>query len=72
MAERISESIKLLQEKSYVNVFIKGQLISKCPFSVFKSLKKRKRNFFQDFCPGKNFVGFLEDLKTLKGHFKIN
>ena len=25
---------------------------------------------FQNF--GKNFVGFLEDLKTLKGHFKIN
>ena len=22
--------------------------------------------------PGKNFVGFLEDLKTPKGHFEIN
>ena len=26
------------------------------------------------FCrnPGNNFVGFLEDLKTLKGHFEID
>ena len=28
----------------------KGQLISKCPFGVFKSSKKRTI-FFQDFCP---------------------
>ena len=28
----------------------KGQLILKCPFSVFKS-PKNQRNFFQDFCP---------------------
>ena len=28
----------------------KGQMISKCPFGVFKSSKKQ-RIFFQDFCP---------------------
>ena len=28
----------------------KGQLISKCPFGVFKSTKKQ-RNFCKDFCP---------------------
>ena len=28
----------------------KGQLISKCPFGVFKS-SKNPTNFFQDFCP---------------------
>ena len=30
--------------------FVLGQLISKCPFGVFKS-PKNQRNFFQDFCP---------------------
>ena len=30
---------------------IKGQLISKCPFGVFKSPKKPTKFFFQDFCP---------------------
>ena len=29
----------------------KGQLISKCPFGVFKSSKKPTKFFFQDFCP---------------------
>ena len=29
----------------------KGQLISKCPFGVFKSPKKPMKFFFQDFCP---------------------
>ena len=30
----------------------KGQLISKCPFGVkTSSKKKKKRTFFQDFCP---------------------
>ena len=28
----------------------KGQLISKCPFGVFKSSTKQQ-NLFQDFCP---------------------
>ena len=31
-------------------IVIKGQLILKCPFGVYKSSKKQ-RNFFQDFCP---------------------
>ena len=29
---------------------IKGQLISKCPYGVFKSSKKTMK-YFQDFCP---------------------
>ena len=29
----------------------KGQLISKCPFGVFKSQKKKNREFFQGFLP---------------------
>ena len=44
----------------------KGQLISKCPFDVFKSSKKK-----QQFFSGKNVV-FLENLKTPKDHFKIS
>ena len=43
------------------DVLVKGQLISKCPFDVLKSPKK----------PTKFFV-FLVELKTPKGHFKIN
>ena len=30
-------------------IIFKGQLISKCPFGVFKSTKKPR--FFKDFCP---------------------
>ena len=34
-----------------VNVPAKGQLISKCPFGVFKSPQKTNKFFYQDFCP---------------------
>ena len=40
------------------NFSVKGQLISKCLFGVFKSTKKPT-------------VGVLVDLKTQKGHFEI-
>ena len=54
----------------------KGQLISKCPFGIFKSPKN-----FVLFLPlyrdkGRNsykiFIGFLGELKIPKGHFEIN
>ena len=32
-------------------VDVKGHLISRCPFGVFKSSKKKHTKFFQDFCP---------------------
>ena len=44
----------------------KGQLISKFSFGVFKSPKRTK-----DLATDKNFIGFLWDLKTPKGHFEI-
>ena len=44
----------------------KCQLISKCYFVVFKSQKKKREIL------GKSLVVFLGDLKTSKGHFKIN
>ena len=46
-------SKKLLQSKFLFGLEfladVKGQLILKCPFGVFKSSKK-PTNFFQDFC----------------------
>jgi len=45
-----------------ITYLAKGQLILECAFGVFKS----SRN------PGKEFIDFLEDLKTPKRHFEIN
>ena len=36
--------------KGIVNKIVKGQLISKCPFGVFKSSKKQMK-FFRGFLP---------------------
>ena len=37
--------------KGMDNKTVKGQLVSKCPFGVFKSTKKTNEVFFKDFCP---------------------
>ena len=50
-----------------IDVWAKGQLISKCSFGAFKSSKKTTKFFIWN--PRKNFVGFLEDLKTPKEYF---
>ena len=60
--------------RSNLNLY-KGQLISKCPFDVLNSFKKRTNKFdlryYYTLSPIV-FVRFLEELKTPKGHLKIN
>ena len=40
---------KKIENNTFCHV-CKGQLISKCPFGVFKSTKTQ-RNFYKDICP---------------------
>ena len=55
--------------------FVKGQLISKCLFGVFNSLKKRTKTirlYYYGTSSRIIFVRFLGELKTPKRHFEIN
>ena len=44
----LSIAIGLLE---VIIILIKGQLIKKCSFGVFKSPQKKQRNFLKDFYP---------------------
>ena len=46
--ESSEANVEIIEEEAMT---AKGQLISKCPFGVFKSSKKNQQIFFQDFCP---------------------
>ena len=67
----------MLKKSSLIREYnaVKGQLISKCLFGVFKFFQKMNENnstggtivVRSDF-----FVGFLEESKIPKRHFEIN
>ena len=48
--ETLNSICNMEGEEDSTHELAKGQLISKCPFGVFKSTKKQL-NFCKDFCP---------------------
>ena len=60
--QRVSSRLYNLPQPKSVEIeeYAKGQLISKCPFGVFKSAKKTTK-FFKDFCPS-----LLKDVELKK------
>ena len=52
-----------------IMTFSKGQLISKCPFGVFK-WTKNQQNIFKDFCPVRNHVKLMRVINSRRGFSK--